>query len=227
MTITNTIPSAALRKSETRVLLLENIHPLANEIFSREGYRVEMLAGALPPKQLAERIKGVHILGIRSKTQIDQEVLAQANDLLTIGAFCIGTNHIDVAAAKKRGIPVFNAPFGNTRSVAEMMIAEIILLSRQLGDRNNEMHRGSWKKTSNNCFEVRGKTLGIVGYGNIGTQVSTLAESLGMRVIFYDIVPKLPRGNAKGLSNLEHLLQESDFVTRRIFEIRKNPRHRD
>lgn len=200
-------------RKEMRVLLLENIHPLANEIFLRDGFQVETSPGALSPTELAARIKGVHILGIRSKTQITKEVLASADELLAIGAFCIGTNHIDVNAAKTRGIPVFNAPFGNTRSVAEMMIAEIILLSRQLGDRNNEMHRSVWKKTSNNCFEVRGKTLGIVGYGNIGTQVSTLAESLGMRVIFYDIVPKLPRGNAKGVATLEHLLQESDFVT--------------
>ena len=200
-------------KEKIRVLLLENIHPLAKTMFAAEGFEVETLSSALSGNQLKEMIREIHILGIRSKTQIKADDLAEAKNLLAIGAFCIGTNHIALDAAKNLGIAVFNAPFGNTRSVAEMMIAEIIMLSRQLGDRTSEMHRKIWKKVSSGCNEVRGKTLGIIGYGNIGTQVSTLAEAMGMRVIFYDIIPKLPRGNAKVCSTLEHVLQESDFVT--------------
>jgi len=195
-----------------KVLLLENIHPLAKSIFETAGFDVQTLPGALTTPQLKDALKGVDILGIRSKTQIEAEALKNTQ-LLAVGAFCIGTNHIDLNAAKLCGIPVFNAPFGNTRSVAEMTIAEIIMLSRQLGSRNIEMHSGVWRKTHAGCFETRGKTLGIVGYGNIGTQVSTLAESLGMRVVFYDILPKLPRGNAKVCSSLEAILTESDFVT--------------
>lgn len=196
-----------------KVLLLENIHPLSQKIFENEGFVVETLPKALSPEELVKKIKGVHILGIRSKTQITAEVIGAADQLITLGAFCIGTNQIDLKSAKQRGIAVFNAPFGNTRSVAEMMVAEIIMLSRQLGDRNREMHRGVWNKTHKSCHEVRGKKLGIIGYGNIGTQLSTLAESLGMQVIFYDILPKLPRGNANKCSTLNSLLEASDIVT--------------
>jgi D-3-phosphoglycerate dehydrogenase len=200
-------------KDQIKVLLLENIHPLALEAFTAEGFQVESLSLALNPEQLKEKIKDVHVLGIRSKTRVTAEVLAQANRLLTVGCFCIGTNQVDLEAAKLKGIPVFNAPFGNTRSVAEMAIAEIILLSRQLGQRNIEMHNQVWKKISTGCYEVRGKTLGIIGYGHIGSQVSTLAESLGMRVLYYDIVSKLPLGNSKGCNTLNELLRDSDFVT--------------
>ena len=200
-------------REKIKVLLLENIHPLARQIFEGEGFEVETVAGALTPAQLIEKIPGFHVLGIRSKTSVTAEVFEAAHSLITLGAFCIGTNHIDLKAARKHGIPVFNAPFGNTRSVAEMTIAQMIMLSRKLGDRNNEVHRGIWNKSHEGCYEVRGKTLGIVGYGNIGTQVSTLAEALGMRVLFHDIVPKLPRGNAKGCATLDHILQESDFVS--------------
>lgn len=199
--------------SKLRVLLLENIHPLARELFNSEGYEVETLATALKPDELKSKIKGFHILGIRSKTQVTEEVLAAADSLLTLGCFCIGTNQVDLDAAKRRGIAVFNAPFGNTRSVAELVIAEIIALARQLGQRSMEVHQGTWNKVSTQCFEVRAKTLGIVGYGNIGSQLSTLAENLGMQVIFYDVLSKLPLGNAKGMNSLSDLLKVSDFVT--------------
>ncbi len=201
------------QKNEIKVLLLENVHQVARELFSSDGFNVECLPQALGPEELKAKIKNVHVLGIRSKTQITAEILAEAKDLITLGCFCIGTNHVDLEAAKKRGIPVFNAPFGNTRSVAELVIGEVIALSRKLGQKSSEMHQHIWNKSSASCFEVRGKTLGIVGYGNIGSQVSTLSESLGMRVIFHDIVSKLPLGNAKACNTLNELLSESDFVT--------------
>lgn len=200
-------------KDQIKILLLENIHPLANEAFKNEGFQIEVLTGALSPDQLKEKIREVHVLGIRSKTQVTDEVLSEAKRLLTVGCFCIGTNQVDLDAAKRRGIPVFNAPYGNTRSVAEMTLAEIIVLARQLGQRSSEMHLKKWKKISANCYEVRGKTLGIVGYGHIGSQVSTLAEAFGMKVIYFDIVSKLPLGNAKSCHSLNQLLNESDFVT--------------
>lgn len=200
-------------KDQIKVLLLENIHERAKELFSQEGFQVETLTGALNPEQLKEKIRDIHVLGIRSKTQVTAEVLAEAKRLLTLGCFCIGTNQVDLKAAKLRGIAVFNAPFGNTRSVAELMISEIIMLARQLGTRSMEMHNKSWKKVSANCYEIRGKTLGIIGYGNIGSQLSTLAEAMGMRVKFFDIISKLPMGNAKGCSTLEEVLRTSDFIT--------------
>jgi D-3-phosphoglycerate dehydrogenase len=200
-------------KDQIKVLLLENIHPLALDAFQGEGFQVETMSVALSPGQLREKLRDVHVLGIRSKTQVTEEALADAKRLLTLGCFCIGTNQVDLEFAKHRGIPVFNAPFGNTRSVAEMTIAEVIMLARQLGQRTAEMHQKVWKKISTGCFEIRGKTLGIIGYGHIGSQVSTLAESLGMRVLFFDILSKLPLGNAKGCNTLNELLKESDFVT--------------
>jgi len=200
-------------KNQIKILLLENIHQLATEAFQNEEFQVETLSSALPTDQLKEKIKDVHILGIRSKTHISAEVIAEAKRLLAIGCFCIGTNQVDLEAAKIHGIPVFNAPFGNTRSVAEMTLAQIIMLARQLCQRSMEMHQKTWKKVSQGCFEVRGKTLGIIGYGHIGSQVSSLAENLGLRVLFYDIVSKLPLGNAKGCNTLKELLKESDFVT--------------
>lgn len=200
-------------KSQIKVLLLENIHPLAKTMFANEGFQVETTTGALTPEQLKERIKGVHILGIRSKTQITKESLLAADRLLTVGCFCIGTNQVDLDAATELGIPVFNAPFGNTRSVAEMVISEIVMLARQLGQRSQEVHQGIWKKISAGCYEIRGKTLGIIGYGHIGSQVSTLAEAFGMRVIYYDVVSKLPLGNSRACNTLAEVLRESDFVT--------------
>ena len=208
-----TMVKTSFPKNQIKILLLENIHQLATEAFQNEEFQVETLSSALPTDQLKEKIKDVHILGIRSKTHISAEVIAEAKRLLAIGCFCIGTNQVDLEAAKIYGIPVFNAPFGNTRSVAEMTLAQIIMLARQLCQRSMEMHQKTWKKVSQGCFEVRGKTLGIIGYGHIGSQVSSLAENLGLRVLFYDIVSKLPLGNAKGCNTLKELLKESDFVT--------------
>lgn len=196
-----------------KVLLLENIHPIARDLFIKEGFQVDSLKGALTEDELIAKLPGYDILGIRSKTYLTEKVFEAAKSVTTVGCFCVGTNQVDLEAARQRGVVVFNAPFSNTRSVAEMVIAEIIMLSRKLGTRNNEMHQGIWNKSSNQCFEVRGKTLGIIGYGNIGTQVSYLAEGLGMRVVFYDIISKLPLGNAKPLSTLEELMASSDFVT--------------
>jgi D-3-phosphoglycerate dehydrogenase len=197
-----------------KVLLLENIHPFAERTLIQAGHTVELLKPALGEAELQKKLaEGVEVLGIRSKTMVTDAVLSAGKNLKAVGCFCVGTNQVDLAAAQVRGIPVFNAPFSNTRSVAELVIGEIVFLSRQLGDRVREMHTGRWNKTSNSCFEVRGKTLGIVGYGNIGTQVSMIAESLGMRVMYYDIVSKLSLGNAKETVSLEELLDHSDFVT--------------
>ena len=201
-----------------RVLLLENIHALARDLFIQSGYEVELQKSAWTESELKSKLKDYDVLGIRSKTQLTKGVLEAAKHLETIGCFCVGTNQVDLATANSLGIPVFNAPFSNTRSVAEMVIGEIVMLSRQLGTRNNEMHRGVWNKRSDKCFEVRGKTLGIVGYGNIGTQVSNLAESMGMRVVFYDIVSKLPLGNAKPMPSFSDLLKESDIITLHVPE---------
>ncbi|MCM2277035.1 MAG: phosphoglycerate dehydrogenase [Oligoflexia bacterium] len=205
-------------KEQIKVLLLENIHPLARNLFANESYQVETLPNALNEEQLKEKLADVHILGIRSKTQITEPALREAKRLLGLGCFCIGTNQVDLTAARRLGIPVFNAPFGNTRSVAEMVLSEIIMLARQLGQRNNELHKGIWRKVAVGCYEVRGKTLGIVGYGHIGSQVSTLAEALGMRVIFFDIVSKLPLGNARGCATLDEVVRESDFLTLHVPE---------
>src|SRR5207253_4403025 len=164
------------------------------------------------------RIADVHILGIRSKTRVTAEALAGARRLLTLGCFCIGTNQVALGAANGRGVPVFNAPFANTRSVAELMIAEIIALSRQLGERSREVHAGTWRKVAAQCFEVRGKTLGIIGYGHIGRQLGVLAESLGMRVIFHDHTAKLPMGNNVAVASLAELLGAADFVSLHVPE---------
>ena len=179
-------------KSEIKILLLENISAAATEAFAADGFRVETVKGALPEAELAERIKDVHVLGIRSKTRITQKVMDEGKRLLAVGAFCIGTNQIDLRAANRHGVPAFNAPFSNTRSVAELIIAEIVMLSRHLGDRVREVHTGQWRKVAVGSHEVRGHTLGIVGYGHIGSQVGVLAEAFGMRVVFHDILAKLP-----------------------------------
>lgn len=200
-------------KDQIKVLLLENIHASATELFDAQTFQVENCSGALKEQELISKIQDVHVLGIRSKTQISDAVLQHAKRLLSIGCFCIGTNQVDLVAANRAGIPVFNAPFSNTRSVAELVIAEVIALARQLCDRSQEVHRGSWRKTASGCSEVRGKTLGIVGYGHIGSQVGVMAEMLGMRVVFYDIATKLPLGNNKSIPTLEQLLGQADFVT--------------
>jgi len=202
----------------TKALLLENIHPDASARLAKEGYQVDTLARALGEDELIEAIAGVNLLGIRSGTQITERVLDAAPDLVAIGAFCIGVNQIDVAAASRRGVAVFNAPFSNTRSVAELVVAEIILLLRGIPARNAAAHRGEWLKTASGSHEVRGKTLAIVGYGHIGTQVGLLAEGLGMRVIFHDIVTKLALGNARPLPSLAAVLDEADVLTLHVAE---------
>lgn len=196
-----------------RVLLLENIHSLARDLFVQEGFEVELMKTALAPDALIEKLKGFQVLGVRSKTMIPSSVFEKAPSLVAVGCFCVGIAHVDLEAGEKFGVPVFNAPYSNTRSVAELVLSHIISLARQVSTRNMEMHRGLWNKKSDGCFEVRGKTLGIVGYGNIGTQLSTLAEAVGLRVVFYDVQTKLTLGNAKQYAELEAVLRESDFVT--------------
>jgi len=205
-------------KSEIKILLLENVHPVATEAFAAEGFQVETVKGALPEAELAAKVRDAHILGIRSKTQVTPRVLDEGRRLLSVGAFCIGTNQIATAHANHRGVPVFNAPFSNTRSVAELILAEVVMLSRHLGDRTREVHDGVWKKLAVGSHEIRGRTLGIVGYGHIGTQIGVLAEALGMRVVFFDIVAKLPMGNNRSMSKLDDVLAVSDFVTLHVPE---------
>lgn len=205
-------------KNEIKILLLENIHPVAAEAFSAEGFQVETVKGAVPERELAQRVRDVHVLGIRSKTQVTPAVLDEARRLLAVGAFCIGTNQISTTHANRRGVPVFNAPFSNTRSVAELILAEIVMLSRHLGDRTREVHDGRWRKVAAGSHEVRGRTIGIVGYGHIGSQVGVLAEAFGMRVVFHDILAKLPMGNNRSIARLDELLAISDFVTLHVPE---------
>ena len=204
-----------------KVLLSENIHSIAQVQLEKEGFEVEFCKQALTRKELFEALQSIHILGIRSKTHLDTDLLSSARCLIGIGAFCIGTNQIDIQCAARLGIPIFNAPYNNTRSVAELIIAEIISLARNLSESNQSLHHGIWKKTSVGSNEIRGKTLGIIGYGHIGSQVSVLAESLGMSVMFYDIVRKLCLGNAKQVDNLDDLLSVSDFVTLHVPETEK------
>ncbi|MBX3189565.1 MAG: phosphoglycerate dehydrogenase [Labilithrix sp.] len=206
-------------KGEIKILLLENVHQSAHQIFRGQGFQIEAVPRALKEDELVAKLaEGFHVLGIRSKTQVTKRALEASKRLLTVGAFCIGTNQIDLEAAKHAGVPVFNAPFSNTRSVAELVICEIIMLARQLGDRSREVHEGTWRKVATQSYEVRGKTLGIVGYGHIGSQVGVLAEAMGMRVISYDIRPTLPMGNNKAVDTLDALLHASDFVTLHVPE---------
>ena len=198
---------------QIKFLLLENIHPTAHELIRGEGFQLEILSSALKEDELTQKLRDVHVLGIRSKTRVTEKALSEARRLLAIGCFCIGVNQVELAAANKRGIPVFNAPFSNTRSVAELVIGEVIALARQLGDRSREVHEGRWRKVAQGSWEVRGKTLGIVGYGHIGSQVGVLAESLGLKVVFYDTGSKLPMGNNQPLASLKEVLQAADFVT--------------
>jgi D-3-phosphoglycerate dehydrogenase len=205
-------------KTEIKILLLENIHPVAAEALRAEGFQVETARAAMPEAELAQRVRDVHVLGIRSKTQVTPVVLDEARRMLAVGAFCIGTNQIALGHANRRGVPAFNAPFSNTRSVAELMIAEIVMLSRHLGDRSREVHDGRWRKVASGSHEVRGRTIGIVGYGHIGSQVGVLAEAFGMRVVFYDIASKLPMGNNRAMARLGDVLEAADFVTLHVPE---------
>ena len=207
-------------KDRVRILLLEGIHPSAVDTFRAAGYNnVELLPTALNEDDLIEKIKGVHFLGIRSRTQLTRKVFEAADRLLAAGCFCIGTNQVDLQAAKENAVAVFNAPYSNTRSVAELVLAEAILLLRGIPEKNAVAHRGGWLKSAKNSFEVRGKTLGIVGYGSIGSQLSVLAESLGMRVIFHDAVSKLPLGNASQVPSLDALLEKADVVSLHVPEL--------
>jgi len=188
----------SLDKAKIRFLLLEGVHKNALDVLSANGYtNIEYLRGALDEDALIEKIKDVHFIGIRSRTQLTEKVFAAANKLIAVGCFCIGTNQVNLKAAMTRGIPVFNAPYSNTRSVAELVLGQLILLLRGIPEKNFLVHRGGWSKSAEGSFETRGKTLGIVGYGSIGSQLSVLAEALGMRVIYFDVVTKLPLGNAR------------------------------
>jgi D-3-phosphoglycerate dehydrogenase len=204
---------------DVRVLLLENVNTTGQTILKNQGYQVEALKSSLPEDELIEKIKDVHVIGIRSKTQLTANVLKHAKNLIVVGCFCIGTNQVDLKYAAENGICVFNSPFSNSRSVAELMIGEIISLARQFSERSMEMHNGVWNKVSTGCWEVRGKTLGIVGYGHVGSQLSVLAESMGMNVIYYDVVNLMGLGTAKQVSSLDNLLKGSDFVTLHVPEI--------
>ncbi len=206
--------TTSLDKSRIKVVLLEGVHDRAVENFARHGYQtVRRYKKALAGDELKDAIADAHFVGIRSRTRLTREVIASAPKLVTIGAFCIGTNQIDLDAAMMRGIPVFNAPFSNTRSVAELVLAEITFLLRGIPAKNAQLHCGVWAKSADDAREVRGKTLGIVGYGNIGTQLSVMAEALGMDVCFYDIVTKLPLGNARMMPTLDDVLAAADVVT--------------
>ncbi len=200
-------------KNRINVLLLENVHPVAIELMKAEGFTVEAHTAAMTEEELIQKIKNVSVLGIRSKTMVTEKVLQHANRLMAIGAFCIGTNQIDLKTATKKGIAVFNAPFSNTRSVVELAIAEMIMLMRNIVDKSVKMHQGKWDKSASGSFEVRGKKLGIIGYGNIGTQLSVLAESIGMKVLYYDIEEKLSLGNAIRCKSMKEVLEHADVVS--------------
>ncbi len=205
--------SAAVPAKVVRALLLESVHPDAAEVLQADGIAVETVDRALDPTELIERLDGIDLLGIRSKTEVTDDVIESATGLLAIGAFCIGTNQINLPTASSRGVAVFNAPFSNTRSVVELAIAEIISLTRRLTQKNNDLHAGVWDKSASGAHEIRGRRLGIVGYGNIGAQLSVLAEALGMSVSFFDTADKLALGNARRCTSLDELLGTVDVVT--------------
>ena len=216
MAITN---KTSYPKDKIKILMLENISDAAIKVFKDSGYAdIKKISGALSEEQLINEIKHVHMVGIRSKTQITEKVLQHAEKLQAIGCFCIGTNQVNLNAARKKGIVVFNAPYSNTRSVAELVIGASIILIRKILDKNKAAHEGQWNKDAKGSFEIRGKTLGIIGYGNIGSQVSILAESLGMKVIFYDTVTKLPLGNAESRKTLKDVVSKADIITLHIPE---------
>jgi D-3-phosphoglycerate dehydrogenase len=211
--------NTSLDKDRIKILLLEGVHQSAVDALNAAGYtNIEYHKVALSEEELIEKIGEVHFIGIRSRTQLNAKVLEQANKLVAIGCFCIGTNQVDLEAASSKGIVVFNAPYSNTRSVAELVLGELILLLRGIPEKNAVCHRGGWMKSAVGSFETRGKRLGIIGYGSIGTQLSVLAESLGMDVCFYDIVTKLPLGNARQVKSLEELLATSDVVSLHVPE---------
>ena len=233
----NNLPRAqSYPKSRIKVLLLENVHPVAVEAFEREGFNVEFHKGAMDEAELIEKIKDVSILGIRSKTMVTRQVLENANKLISIGAFCIGTNQINLQVATERGVAVFNAPYSNTRSVVELAIGEMIMLIRSVFPKSTGMHAGKWDKSATNSFEIRGKKLGLVGYGHIGTQLSVIGEALGMEVYFYDLMDQMPIGNARKLKSLDELLgiadvlslhidgrkENTDLIGKREFELMKD-----
>lgn len=206
--------STSFDKSKLKILLLEGVHPSAERVFRDAGYvNIESVKTALSGDELKAKLEGVHFLGIRSRTNLTREMFEVADKLAAVGCFCIGTNQVDLTAATEHGVVVFNAPYSNTRSVAELVLAEAILLLRGIPEKNAKAHRGAWLKSAANAYEIRGKTLGIVGYGSIGSQLSVLAEGLGMRVIFYDVVSKLPLGNASQVPSLESLLGTADIVS--------------
>lgn len=209
----------SLAKDKIRILLLEGLHPSALETFEANGYtNIESLKTSLPEDELIAKIKNAHFVGIRSRTQLTEKVFKAAKKLIGVGCFCIGTNQVDLLAAQKRGIVVFNAPFSNTRSVAELVLGQIILLLRGVPEKNAKAHRGEWDKSATGSYEARGKTLGIIGYGHIGTQLSILAEHLGMRVQFYDVEDKLVLGNSTQVKTLQQLLNTSDVVSLHVPE---------
>lgn len=209
----------SIDKARIKFLLLEGIHPSAVKVLQAAGYtQIESLTGALVGDELTARIADAHFVGIRSRTQLTADVFAHAPKLVAVGCFCIGTNQVDLQAARERGIVVFNAPFSNTRSVAELVLAETVLLLRGVPAKNAAAHRGNWLKSADDAYEIRGKTLGIVGYGSIGTQLSVLAEALGMHVVFFDVVTKLSLGNARQVPELHDLLVQSDVVSLHVPE---------
>jgi D-3-phosphoglycerate dehydrogenase len=211
--------TTSLDKSKIKILLLEGVHQSAVDNFKAAGYtNIEYHAASLPEEQLKESIKDAHFVGIRSRTQLTEAVFAAAERLVAVGCFCIGTNQVDLKAAMIRGITVFNAPYSNTRSVAELVLAESIMLLRGVPEKSTVCHRGGWLKSAKNSFEIRGKTLGIIGYGSIGSQLSVLAESLGMKVIYFDVITKLPLGNASQVGSMKELLNTADIVSLHVPE---------
>ncbi len=205
-------------KEKIKVLLLEGVHQSAVQCFEEAGYKPKLEKKAFTEDELLEVISEVHVLGIRSKTELTAKVFEKAKRLLAVGCYCIGTNQVNLDAARKNGVAVFNSPFSNTRSVAELTMAEVIMLSRKAAHLSANLHRAKWEKTASGCYEVRNKTIGIVGYGHIGQQVGILAEGLGMKVVFFDILKKLPLGNAQALKTLDDVLKGSDFVTLHVPE---------
>ncbi|GAA0696983.1 phosphoglycerate dehydrogenase [Marinobacterium maritimum] len=211
--------TTSLDKSKIKILLLEGVHQSAIDTLNAQGYtNIEFHTGSLPEEELIEKIRDVHFIGIRSRTQLTRQVFAAAEKLVAVGCFCIGTNQVDLLAATESGIAVFNAPYSNTRSVAELVLAEAIILLRGVAEKNAKAHRGEWQKSAKNSYEIRGKKLGIVGYGSIGSQLSVLAEGLGMDVYFYDVVTKLPLGNAKQVSSMPELLGMCDIISLHVPE---------
>ncbi len=215
----NRMSRYSLQKEKIKILLLEGVHPNTVDTFKAAGYtNIEYLKGSLEGEALIEKVRDVHFIGIRSRTNLTAEVLDAAQKLVAIGCFCIGTNQVDLKAAEARGIPVFNAPFSNTRSVAELVLGEILLLLRSIPAKNAKAHRGEWDKSANNSVEARGKKLGIIGYGHIGTQLSIIAENIGMKVFYYDIENKLSLGNATQIPSLDELLSSVDVVSLHVPE---------